>query len=342
MFISVDLPAPFSPSSACTSPRRTSSDTSSLATTPGNSLRMPRISRTSSSLTLTVAMLSPVGGRAKSNSPSRRVGSSLLAQRGRRRERAGDDLRLVLVHQVLPRLRHRRADRADADAVVLQVERDVLAARPVSGLREADRGLDTDVRLLGRAGEDLRRDVVLVDVDADAPLAELRRFLERTVAAEACDLEDDLGSGADLVLRHRRASTLIGEAVRVLGRRLRARYGLVRAVLIPGDVRVDRRDLDTADRADRAGLAAVHLLGFLRGQNADETADFLRRVGDADLVLVATDGADRIVGDRELDVRVLLRVLLHRVAEQEAGGDDQVGSSVNGCVVVREVVARRM
>src|SRR6185437_12676798 len=49
MFISVDLPAPFSPSSACTSPRRTSNETSSLATTPGNSLRMPRISRTRSS-----------------------------------------------------------------------------------------------------------------------------------------------------------------------------------------------------------------------------------------------------------------------------------------------------
>ena len=36
MFISVDLPAPFSPSSAWTSPRRSSKSTWSLATMPGN------------------------------------------------------------------------------------------------------------------------------------------------------------------------------------------------------------------------------------------------------------------------------------------------------------------
>src|ERR1051325_502857 len=68
MFISVDLPAPFSPSSACTSPRLTSSDTSSLATMPGNALRMPRISRTTSSLTLTAAML-PLNWRRASRRP---------------------------------------------------------------------------------------------------------------------------------------------------------------------------------------------------------------------------------------------------------------------------------
>ena len=41
MFISVDLPAPFSPSSACTSPLRRSRSTWSLATTPGNRFVMP-------------------------------------------------------------------------------------------------------------------------------------------------------------------------------------------------------------------------------------------------------------------------------------------------------------
>ena len=68
---------------------------------------------------------------------------------------------------------------------------------------QPDRRLDADVGLLRRAREDLRRDVVLVDVDADAPLAELRRLLERAVTAEACDLEDDLGPWRDLVLRRR-------------------------------------------------------------------------------------------------------------------------------------------
>src|SRR5438445_319757 len=41
IFMSVDLPAPFSPSSRCTSPRRTVRSTLSSATTPGNRLEIP-------------------------------------------------------------------------------------------------------------------------------------------------------------------------------------------------------------------------------------------------------------------------------------------------------------
>src|SRR3954469_14963454 len=44
MFESVDLPAPFSPRSACTSPSDASKSTSSFATTPGNRLVIPRSS----------------------------------------------------------------------------------------------------------------------------------------------------------------------------------------------------------------------------------------------------------------------------------------------------------
>src|SRR5262249_29833661 len=43
MFESVLLPAPFSPSSACTSPRAASKSTPSFATTPGNRFVIPRI-----------------------------------------------------------------------------------------------------------------------------------------------------------------------------------------------------------------------------------------------------------------------------------------------------------
>ena len=43
IFISVDLPAPFSPTSACTSPAITSNETPSSARTPGNVLTMSRI-----------------------------------------------------------------------------------------------------------------------------------------------------------------------------------------------------------------------------------------------------------------------------------------------------------
>src|SRR5438105_7674249 len=42
MFESVVFPAPFSPSSACTSPAAASKSTSSLATTPGKRLVIPR------------------------------------------------------------------------------------------------------------------------------------------------------------------------------------------------------------------------------------------------------------------------------------------------------------
>src|SRR5438093_7526066 len=45
IFISVDLPAPFSPTSTCTSPRRRSKSTRSSATTPGNRLHTARMSR---------------------------------------------------------------------------------------------------------------------------------------------------------------------------------------------------------------------------------------------------------------------------------------------------------
>src|SRR6218665_1476708 len=42
IFISVDLPAPFSPSSACTEPGRRRNCTLSRATTPGKDLLTPR------------------------------------------------------------------------------------------------------------------------------------------------------------------------------------------------------------------------------------------------------------------------------------------------------------
>ena len=45
ILISVDLPAPFSPTSACTSPLRTDRSTPDRAWTPGNSFAMPRTSR---------------------------------------------------------------------------------------------------------------------------------------------------------------------------------------------------------------------------------------------------------------------------------------------------------
>src|SRR4249919_3481919 len=48
MFESVLLPAPFSPSSACTSPTAASKSTASFATTPGKRFVIPRIATAAS------------------------------------------------------------------------------------------------------------------------------------------------------------------------------------------------------------------------------------------------------------------------------------------------------
>src|SRR5580765_7419000 len=94
MFISVDLPAPFSPSSACTSPSSRSKLTLSLASTPGNCLVIPMSART---------VPSDIGG----DSFTRRAGlaarpsqcdSLRLLEGGRRLDLAGLDLQRQRVH----------------------------------------------------------------------------------------------------------------------------------------------------------------------------------------------------------------------------------------------------
>src|SRR4051794_20257968 len=99
MFESVDLPAPFSPSSACTSPAAASKSTWSLATMPGNRFVIPRSST--------------AGGMGKRAGETRRLARPVaLALRapddalhqvvhrhqvGERRTRAGLDAQLALL-----------------------------------------------------------------------------------------------------------------------------------------------------------------------------------------------------------------------------------------------------
>src|SRR5215218_4730512 len=100
IFISVDLPAPFSPTSACTVPRRTVMLTSWLATTPGKRLVIP-LSRTAgaavwtSGAVLTELLVTAAGAR--------RAGEAGWAQDGPgRRYRVTPDRRPARSDETFP------------------------------------------------------------------------------------------------------------------------------------------------------------------------------------------------------------------------------------------------
>src|SRR5947207_4320177 len=125
MFIRVDLPAPFSPRSACTSPRRRSKSTASFATMPGKRLVIFRSSRTGVSSAMRGGSYPP--GRADPSycGPETREAGTSPASRGTSRgsllddrrdvlDLAGLDLRLEGEDLGHDRLRHLGADLAAA------------------------------------------------------------------------------------------------------------------------------------------------------------------------------------------------------------------------------------
>ena len=120
-----------------------------------------------------------------------------------------------------------------------------------AALRAGDRGVHGDVDLLQRARHDVRAEVVLVGVDTDAEHLLRAGRIEDAETALAGDLELDHRALGDLVQRLLLALRLCDEVLGVVVEHLDARERLLRAVLVAGDVPVDRRDLETADRADR-------------------------------------------------------------------------------------------
>src|SRR5437868_15346848 len=111
MFIRVDLPAPFSPSRACTSPRASSKSTPSFATTPGNRFVIALSSRRGGS-----AMGMARGGPRPAPHWSSR-------NRVRDLDLAALDLVFLGLHLVDDALRDLRAHLAEPDAVVRERER---------------------------------------------------------------------------------------------------------------------------------------------------------------------------------------------------------------------------
>src|SRR5262245_3896557 len=241
MFISVDLPAPFSPSSACTSPRRRSKSTWSFASTPGKRFVMPRSSRTGVSGELTSGgSLRRRRGAGLKTRPSTSCVALLLDLR-RRLDLAGDDLRLQLLELLAVDRRDLRAHLAESNTTVLQVEDEVGAAAELTALRALDGEVHAGVDALDGAREDVRPEVRLVDVHADPPDAGLLGRVQRAEPARAGDVELDLRALVDLVLRDRLALGRVDEVLRVADEDLHAGVALLRAGLIAREEAVDRR-----------------------------------------------------------------------------------------------------
>ena len=158
----------------------------------------------------------------------------------------------------------------------------------------------------------------------------------RAETAAAGDLEYHVGLLLDLVERDLLALRLVDEVLRVVVQGLGAGLDLLRAVLVPGDVRVDRRDLLAADGADHARLR------HRRRGDAGETPGLLLREQDAAHVLRrALECGRRVVDDRELRVREPLRDGRHLIRHQEPDADDEVVAPRPGREV-RDVVGRAL
>src|SRR3989442_203436 len=247
MFMSVDLPAPFSPRSAWISPLRTSRSIASFASVPvGKRFVMPRISRTGGASLICSSReeradpwgpLPPGSARSISTACYTRLGDGL--------ELAGLHVRESLLQFVLEPCRNgvEVANRRVADSVVRCIVEEVPAL--LSLVLEALDGIaDRELQMFLGAGDDarlgVRQRLVLVDVDADAPDLRVARGAERARPGEAGHLEDDVGPLADHRLR--RCLALVGsvEVTDVVHQDLHSWLCRLRGVLVTLDVVDDR------------------------------------------------------------------------------------------------------
>src|SRR5258707_4317099 len=105
--ISVVLPAPFGPISACTSPRTTSRVTSSVATTPPKRFETPRSSSMAASPEQSGYTVRGEQDNCEQHGPDGEPGVILVVRRQRR-----EPADAVIGDQVLEAEQHRRADQA--------------------------------------------------------------------------------------------------------------------------------------------------------------------------------------------------------------------------------------
>src|SRR5438309_11533027 len=182
MFMSVDLPAPFSPRSAWISPRRSAVSIAAFARVPvGNSFVIPRISRTGGWSVMRSARdeRADPGAPAPSGAPTPEAGPLDLDSLAT--HSLGDGLQLPGCH-VRDRLlelvfesggnRVQVADRRGADTAVGGVVHEV-AGLLAFVLEALDRIASGVLQVLFGAGDDaglgVRKGLPLIDVHADSP-----------------------------------------------------------------------------------------------------------------------------------------------------------------------------
>src|SRR3954468_22847993 len=340
VFIRVDLPAPFSPTTACTSPRPTVRLTSEFATTPGKRLVIPLSSITGAPagasassgrwvetvLMVRILTQSAQGPRDGAPGPAPWLLLRSSGRSGGRRDlqAAVLDLLLVLLQLGLDVVDEATAGGV-ADTAVLEGEG---LLRGLAGVLELlDGAVDGRVDLLDHRGQDVRLEggvadgVVLVGVDADGPLLGVDGGGEAAVERAAGRGVDDVRT----VLVHRLRGDLGAVDVAEAGAAVAGGQALVvdldagvdglGALLEAGPELRDQRALVAADEAD------VLALGLQRGSGADEEGALVLGevlhgdVGDRGGVAVDAD---------EADVRVLLGHGVHRLAVAEADPDDRV------------------
>src|SRR3954468_1878168 len=122
-------------------------------------------------------------------------------KRRRNLDLAADDLRPQRIHLGDELLRHLRTDDPDVLALVLQVEDEIMASAELPGLRELVEREDCCVHTLRSAREDVRAEIVLVGIDADAPDFLRPGGLEGAQAAAAGDGELSLRALRDVLQR---------------------------------------------------------------------------------------------------------------------------------------------
>src|ERR671922_2022441 len=338
--MSVDLPAPFSPRSAWTSPRRTSRSMWSFARTPGNRFVMPRSSRIGRSG-------SAIPGDPKGAGRARPLRTDLLFLAGRRLDPAAGDQRLdpVRLAGVLGPLgpREPRAQLAEADTAVLDAEDLVAPAGEAARVRleRADRLVDGDVDLLRRARQDVPAEERLVGVDPDAPDPALLRGGETAEAALTGDHERDLRAALDLVERRLLALRLVGKGwvVRVVDEHRDASVRAPGARLVAGNELHDRGDAVRAHGRDHVPT------GLVPDDEARDVADEIARLllledEPAHVPRLRSEQRVRHVDARELGVGERPRDLVQRVEHQEPDPDHEAVALLRGASQVRNAVVR--